>query len=69
MAGRISPSSLPAILSDLGIHSIMVEGGSAVISSFLHAEARHDGSPLVDNIVVTVAPTLIGEGIGFVPPV
>lgn len=35
---------------------LMVEGGSAVIASFLHASP-----PVVDRLVVTVAPTLVGE--------
>lgn len=33
----------------------MVEGGAAVISSFL-------GSGVVDGLLITVAPTLVGDG-------
>ncbi|KIR42401.1 hypothetical protein I307_00879 [Cryptococcus deuterogattii 99/473] len=40
----------------------MIEGGSRVLSSFLHTLKRDDGSKLVDTVVVTVAPTFIGEG-------
>lgn len=37
----------------------MVEGGATVISSFLN-------SGMVDNLVVTVAPTVVGhQGIGY----
>lgn len=45
----------------------MIEGGSRVISSFLRASPRDDGRPLVDAVVVTVAPMFIGEGIDIVP--
>ena len=47
----------------------MIEGGSRVISSFLRASPRDDGRPLVDAVVVTVAPMFIGEGIDIVPQV
>lgn len=65
--GRIPPSSLPSILTSLGLRSVMIEGGSRVLSSFLHTLKRDDGSKLVDTVVVTVAPTFIGEGVGVVP--
>ena len=51
------------------MRSIMIEGGSRVLSSFLHAPARDDGTPLVDMVIVTVAPMFIGKGIGIVPEV
>jgi riboflavin biosynthesis pyrimidine reductase len=47
----------------------MIEGGSKVLSSFLHAPPRADGSDVVDTVVVTVAPTFIGVGVGVVPQV
>ncbi|OWZ71644.1 hypothetical protein AYX14_02922 [Cryptococcus neoformans] len=65
--GRIPPSSLPSILTSLGLRSVMIEGGSRVLSSFLHTLKRDDGSKLVDSVVVTVAPMFIGEGVGVVP--
>ena len=37
------------------------------MSAFLHAGDRADDSALVDSVIVTVAPTFIGEGIGVVP--
>jgi riboflavin biosynthesis pyrimidine reductase len=45
----------------------MIEGGSKVLSSFLHAAPRADGTNVVDTVVVTVAPTFVGEGVGVVP--
>lgn len=47
---------LPALLTrlaDLGVTALMVEGGAQVITSFLN-------SRLVDQVVVTVAPILVG---------
>lgn len=47
----------------------MIEGGSRVLSSFLRSPSRSGGSPVVDTVVVTVAPMFIGEGVGVVPKV
>lgn len=58
--GRIPPAALRGVLSDLGLKSVMIEGGSRVLASFL-AERE------VDTVVVTVAPMFIGEGVGVVP--
>ncbi|WWC72526.1 uncharacterized protein I206_106488 [Kwoniella pini CBS 10737] len=65
--GYISPSSLPSILYNLKLKSVMIEGGSKVLSTFLHTQSRDDGSKLIDSMIVTVAPMFIGEGIGFIP--
>ena len=68
--GRVSPpGDLPSILSTLSIKSVMIEGGSAILSSFLHSPSRPDGTMVVDAVVVTVAPTFIGDGVGIVPDV
>jgi 2,5-diamino-6-(ribosylamino)-4(3H)-pyrimidinone 5'-phosphate reductase len=67
--GRIAPTSIPGILERLGLQSVMVEGGSKVLSSFLRSPARSDGTPLVDSIIITVAPMFIGDGVGVVPKV
>ncbi|WWD08437.1 hypothetical protein V865_006549 [Kwoniella europaea PYCC6329] len=64
---HIPPSSLPSILTSLGLRSVMIEGGSRILSTFLHCPKRDDGSKLVNSVVVTVAPMFIGEGIGVVP--
>ncbi|GAA6059074.1 hypothetical protein JCM10212_002045 [Sporobolomyces blumeae] len=62
--GRIELSSLVRdqnLARHLG-RSLMIEGGSAVLSSFI-------ASPDVDRVVVTVAPVFVGEeGVGIVKP-
>lgn len=51
-------------LRNLGITSLMVEGGATVISSLLSAHPD-----LVDTIVVTVAPTFVGDqGVAYHAP-
>ncbi|KAI0699384.1 bacterial bifunctional deaminase-reductase [Cerioporus squamosus] len=74
--GLIAVPDLLTALHELGVRSVMVEGGARVIRSFLSA-ARGDpparGSSdgpgdrrMVDALVVTVAPTLVGEaGVGY----
>lgn len=56
--------SLPVILkslSDLGIRSLMVEGGACIIESFFAARER-----IVDTLIITVAPVLVGsDGVGY----
>ncbi|KAH0542856.1 hypothetical protein FGG08_002811 [Glutinoglossum americanum] len=41
-----------------GIKSVMVEGGGTVINSLLAAEHAH----LINSLIVTIAPTLLGQG-------
>lgn len=51
--GRIDlPGALDYLVRQ-GVHSLMVEGGAQVITSFLQAK-------LVDRVVVTIAPMLVG---------
>lgn len=45
-------------LASEGIKSVMIEGGGTVLSELLNPEY----SPLVDSIIVTVAPTYLGRG-------
>lgn len=52
-SGRVNLPALLAALADAGIKTLMVEGGSAVITSFLSAR-------LVDRLVLTLAPRLVG---------
>lgn len=52
-AGRVHLPSALARLVQHGVQQLMVEGGAAVISSFLAAQA-------VDRLVITVAPQLVG---------
>lgn len=51
--GRVHLPALLEKLSALGINSLMVEGGADIITSFL-------AERLVDQVIVTVAPILVG---------
>ena len=68
-SGRIIPQAVIDVLTSMKLKSVMIEGGSRVLSSFLHALPRKDGTPVVDRVIVTIAPMLIGEGVGVVPEV
>ncbi|HEX6385020.1 MAG TPA: dihydrofolate reductase family protein, partial [Anaerolineae bacterium] len=52
-AGQVDLRALLARLVELDINSLMVEGGARIITSFLEAQ-------LVDRLVITVAPLLVG---------
>lgn len=60
-AGGVDVRSALAALRADGVHSLLVEGGSRVITSLL-------GAGLADRIVVGVAPTIIGGGTDAVGP-
>jgi 3,4-dihydroxy 2-butanone 4-phosphate synthase/GTP cyclohydrolase II len=51
--GQVNLTALLERLGALGIHSVMVEGGARIITSFL-------AERLVDHIVLTMAPRLVG---------
>lgn len=51
--GRVSLPALLNRLGELGINSLMVEGGARVITSFL-------AERLVDGLVLTIAPVFVG---------
>jgi 3,4-dihydroxy 2-butanone 4-phosphate synthase/GTP cyclohydrolase II len=51
--GQVSLPHLLACLDKHGIHSLMVEGGAGIITSFLVGQ-------LVDRLIITVAPLLVG---------
>lgn len=51
--GWVDLNYLLASLADLGIGSLMVEGGARVITSFL-------ASRMVDRLVITITPKLVG---------
>lgn len=51
--GHVDIRRLLSLLAQLGVQSLMVEGGAAIISSFLAAR-------LVDRLIVTIAPMLVG---------
>ena len=48
-----------ATLRELGVRSLLVEGGARVITSFL-------AEKLVDRVVIGIAPTIIGSGVNAV---
>jgi diaminohydroxyphosphoribosylaminopyrimidine deaminase / 5-amino-6-(5-phosphoribosylamino)uracil reductase len=54
--GRVELGPLLAELVAMGVGSIMVEGGAAVITTFLRER-------LVDRIAVCIAPKILGSGI------
>ena len=55
-AGRVDLHALLAELHSLGVRSVMVEGGAALITSFLSER-------LVDRLAVCIAPKILGRGI------
>ena len=54
--GRVSLEELLSSLGKRHIGSVLVEGGSGIITSLLHSRA-------VDRLVITLAPKIIGCGI------
>lgn len=54
--GRVGPATVLAALRERGVHSIYLEGGSGVLSSFLHARA-------VDLLQVHIASMVLGSGL------
>ena len=54
--GRVDLRALLSELHSLGVRSVMVEGGAALITAFL-------GERLVDRLVVCIAPKILGRGI------
>jgi diaminohydroxyphosphoribosylaminopyrimidine deaminase/5-amino-6-(5-phosphoribosylamino)uracil reductase len=55
-AGRVDLHALLSELYSLGVRSVMVEGGAALITAFL-------GERLVDRLAVCIAPKILGRGI------
>jgi riboflavin-specific deaminase-like protein len=52
-------AALLARLADRGVSAVLVEGGRAILTAFLRAK-------LVDRLVVTIAPMIVGSGIDAV---
>jgi riboflavin biosynthesis pyrimidine reductase len=52
--------ALRGLHKQFGINSIMVEGGARVISAFLDLRDMGE-APVVDILIVTVAPTIVGS--------
>lgn len=63
--GQLSLSDILLHLHTPGIRSVMVEGGASIITSFLESAYLADMSSeipmLVDSLIITVAPTLVGQ--------
>ncbi len=51
--GKIDLPALMAMLAEMQVNSIMVEGGAKVITSFVH-------SRLIDQFIITISPRLVG---------
>lgn len=61
---RISWSSVFRLLHAKGIRSVMVEGGSTIINNLLQEQEASS----VDSVIVTIAPTWLGQGGVVVSP-
>lgn len=59
-SAKVDLAALLAYLGDLGVHSLMIEGGSQVIDSFLREQ-------LVDHLVVTISMQYL-DGKPVLPP-
>ncbi len=60
LQGLLLVSSVLQTLHELGVQSLMVEGGARVIGSFL---AERDS---VDTVIITIAPKFVGsQGVGY----
>jgi diaminohydroxyphosphoribosylaminopyrimidine deaminase/5-amino-6-(5-phosphoribosylamino)uracil reductase len=57
--GLFNWNEIIKILGGMGLHSVLAEGGSAIISSLLKAS-------IADKIVLFIAPKLLGSGIQLV---
>jgi 2,5-diamino-6-(ribosylamino)-4(3H)-pyrimidinone 5'-phosphate reductase len=62
--GRLQWPDILAVLFEEGIRSIMIEGGACVINSLL--DRAHQS--LIDSVIVTIAPTWLGQGGVVVSP-
>lgn len=59
VTGKLQLPSLLTYLSEMGIRTLMVEGGARVIDSFMR-------SGLVKHLIVTISPCFVGpDGIGY----
>lgn len=62
--GKIEWTTVLQAIKNEGLNSVMVEGGSGVINSLLEPESQD----LVDTVIVTIAPTWLGQGGVVVSP-
>ncbi|UZJ51079.1 hypothetical protein CBS101457_000399 [Exobasidium rhododendri] len=65
--GNILPwNDVMARITQAGIKSVMIEGGATVIETLF---AAHETSPIIDEVIVTVAPVKLGSaGLGYKRP-
>ncbi|KAI2782015.1 putative riboflavin biosynthesis protein Rib7 [Daldinia loculata] len=61
---RFDWRAILAAVRNEGLQSIMIEGGGEVINSLLSQE----NSQLIDSVIITIAPTWLGQGSVFVSP-
>ncbi|RYP36442.1 hypothetical protein DL767_003405 [Monosporascus sp. MG133] len=61
---RFDWRAILAAVREEGLRSIMIEGGGAVINSLLSA----GNTELIDSVIVTIAPTWLGQGGVVVSP-
>ncbi|GAB1318963.1 2,5-diamino-6-(ribosylamino)-4(3H)-pyrimidinone 5'-phosphate reductase [Madurella fahalii] len=62
--GRFQWADVLALLEREGLGSVMIEGGGEVINSLL----APPGNELIDSVIVTIAPTWLGQGGVVVSP-
>lgn len=62
---RLDWHELMILLKKSGLHSVMIEGGGQVINSLLEPEYL----PQISMVIVTIAPTWLGQGGVVVSPV
>lgn len=62
--GRFEWADVLGLLAREGVGSVMVEGGGEVINSLLAPPANR----FVDSVIVTIAPTWLGQGGVVVSP-
>ncbi|KKA27825.1 hypothetical protein TD95_003923 [Thielaviopsis punctulata] len=62
--GQFSWTDILCVLSREGLDSVMVEGGGHIINSLLHVHSQN----LIDSVIVTIAPTWLGQGGVVVSP-
>ncbi|OCL14746.1 putative riboflavin biosynthesis protein Rib7 [Glonium stellatum] len=62
--GKLDWTDILQALRDHGVQSVMVEGGGAVINNLLQPHY----ATLIDSVIVTIAPTWLGQGGVVVSP-
>ncbi|TFK77463.1 bacterial bifunctional deaminase-reductase [Pluteus cervinus] len=64
ITGKLSIPTVLHKLDELGIKSLMVEGGSQVIASFFTADSSNER--VIDTVIATIAPVFVGnDGVDY----